>query len=101
MSNTVKSKDSNKIIGVCIAGIYPDSETYSTRNFATIHQVSVKPDYQRKGIAKAMMLKSISDASEVSPAMTLGVLTDSPAKKLYMEIGFRAGAIYYELHYQV
>jgi ribosomal protein S18 acetylase RimI-like enzyme len=101
MSNTVKSKDNNKIAGVCIAGIYPDSEAYSTSKFATIHQVSVRPEYRRKGIAKAMMLKSINDASNISPVMTLGVLKDNPAEKLYYEVGFRAGDSYSELLYTV
>ena len=101
MSNTVKNKENRKIVGVCIAGIYPDLENYSTRNFATIHQVSVKPEYRRKGIAKAMMLKSISDASNISPTITLGVLIGNPAEKLYKEIGFKAGPSYSELQYTV
>lgn len=87
MSNIVKDKASQKIVGVCIAGIYPDSPN----NFATIHQVSVRPEYQRKGIAKAMMLKAISDASFISPVMTLGVLEGNPAEALYHAIGFSAG----------
>jgi ribosomal protein S18 acetylase RimI-like enzyme len=99
MSNTVKNKEDDTIVAVCIAGIYPDSETYSTGNFATIHQISVKPEYRRKGIAKAMMLKSINDASNLSPAITLGVLKNNPAEKLYKEIGFRAGESYSELHF--
>ena len=101
MSNIVKVKKSHKIIGVCIAGIYPDSQAYSTSKFATIHQVVVKPEYRRKGVAKAMILKSISNASSVSPVMTLGVLVGNPSEKLYTEIGFRAGAVYSELKYMV
>lgn len=100
MGNIVKSKATNKIVGVCIAGIYPSSSIYSTSNFATIHQVSVRPLYQRKGIAKAMILKSINDAKSASPAMTLGVSQDNPAKYLYSEVGFRAGDSYSELHYK-
>jgi ribosomal protein S18 acetylase RimI-like enzyme len=85
---------------VCIAGIYPDSQAYSTSKFATIQQISVKPEYRRKGIAKAMMLRSINDASNISPAMTLGVLKNNPAEKLYNEVGFRTGDSYSELHYR-
>ena len=97
MSNTVKTKENSEIAGVCIAGIYPDSKNYSTRNFATIHQVSVKPEYQRKGIARAMMLKSINDASPMSPVITLGVLIGNPAEKLYKKVGFTPGPSYSEL----
>ncbi|MCL2188958.1 MAG: GNAT family N-acetyltransferase [Defluviitaleaceae bacterium] len=101
MSNVVRNKISNEIVGVCIVGVYPDAQAYSTKNFATIHQISVKPEYQRKGIAKAMLLKSISDANKISPAITLGVLEDNPAKELYNKIGFKAGALYSGLHYNI
>jgi ribosomal protein S18 acetylase RimI-like enzyme len=101
MSNVVKNKDTNRIVGVCIAGIYPDSENYSTKNFATIHQVSVKPEYQRKGIAKGMILRSINESSSVSPVITLGVMIGNPAKILYKEIGFKGGPIYTELKYKI
>ena len=101
MGNTIKVNVNHSIAGVCIAGIYPDSENYSTCNFATIHQVSVKPEFRRTGIAKAMILKSISDAFTVSPVMTLGVLIGNPAEKLYTEIGFKPGPSYSELQYTV
>jgi len=101
MSNVVKCKANNEIVGVCIAGVYPDAENYSTKNFATIHQVSVIPKYQRQGIAKAMMLKAISDAIISSPVITLGVLVGNPAELLYKKIGFMAGPRYSELVYYV
>jgi len=99
MGNLVKRKTSHEIAGVCIAGIYPSSKTYSTSNFATIHQVSVIPKYRRNGIAKAMILKSINDASSVSPVITLGVMIGNPAETLYEEIGFAPGPCYSELIY--
>ena len=101
MSNIVKTKKHDEIVGVCIAGVYPDQENYSTKNFATIHQASVKPEYRRKGIAKAMIQKSINDAAAFSSVMTLGVLIGNQAEKLYKEIGFRPGASYSELCYMV
>ena len=95
MSNVVVDEANQKIAGVCIAGIYPDSPY----NFATIHQVSVRPEYRRKGLAKAMMLKSINDAHAVSPVMTLGVLVGNPAEILYKEIGIASGPSYSELSF--
>lgn len=101
MSNVVRNRESREIVGVCIAGIYPCSESYSTKNFAAIHQVSVKPEYRRKGIAKAMLLKSIHNANAISPVVILGVLVGNPAEKLYREIGFSEGPRYSELLYTV
>ena len=101
MSNTVKSKVNNEIVGVCITGVYPEPKNYSTSNFATIHQVSVKPAYQRMGIAKAMILRSINEASAVSPVITLGVLIGNPAEELYKNIGFKPGPSYSELIYHL
>ena len=99
MSNVVRNIEKNETVGVCIAGIYPDSEKYSTGKFSTIHQISVKPQYQRRGIAKAMILKSISEANKVSPVMTLGVLVGNPAEIFYRDIGFSIGPSYSELVY--
>ena len=97
MSNVVRDEGSREIAGVCIAGIYPDS----ANNFSTIHQVSVRPKYRRMGIAKAMILKSITEASSVSPVITLGVLCGNPAETLYREVGFVAGPSYSELIYAI
>ena len=95
MGNMVKCKTNEEIAGVCIAGVYPDSPN----NFATIHQLSVKSEYRRKGIAKAMIQKSINDANSISPVITLGVLLGNPAEILYRETGFVPGPSYSELAY--
>lgn len=95
MSTLVRCKEDHTLAGVCIAGIYPNPQN----NFSTIHQVSVRPQFRRQGIAEAMMLNSISVASEVSPVTTLGVLIGNPAELLYSKIGFAAGSRYSELSY--
>jgi len=94
MGNVVRTKSGGAIAGVCIAGIYPCQSDYSTKNFATIHQLSVKPEYRRRGIATAMIQKSINDAHPVSPVMTLGVLIGNPAEKMYESMGFKTGPVY-------
>ncbi|GFZ30381.1 hypothetical protein CSC2_09070 [Clostridium zeae] len=91
----VKTKDRNKIIGACIAGIYPDSKN----NFSTIYQVSVLPEYRRQGIAKAMILNSINNANKISPVIGLGVLVGNPAQILYQNLGFIKGPEYFSLAY--
>lgn len=97
MSTLARCKEDNTLAGVCIAGIYPDSPN----NFSTIHQVSVRPQFRRQGIAEAMMLNSISIANDVSPVTTLGVMIGNPAESLYKKIGFTAGPRYSELKYAV
>lgn len=91
----VKTKDTNKIIAVCIAGIYPDS----SNNFSTIHQVSVLPAYRKQGIAQAMIMNSINTAHMISPVIGLGVLVGNPAELLYQKLGFIAGPEYFSLTY--
>jgi ribosomal protein S18 acetylase RimI-like enzyme len=91
----VKTKDTNKIIAVCIAGIYPDSQN----DFSTIHQVSVLPAYRKQGIAQAMIMNSISTAHMNSPVIGLGVLAGNPAELLYQKLGFIAGPAYYSFTY--
>lgn len=84
------------IAGVCLAGIYPDS----LNEFATIHQVSVHPRHRRRGLARAMILNSISKAYSRSPVVTLGVLEGNPAMKLYKDLGFVAGCEYGDYEYR-
>lgn len=90
-----KVKATNKIVAVCIAGIYPDSQN----SFSTIHQVSVLPAYRRQGLAQAMMLNSINTAHKTSPVTSLGVLVGNPAEALYKKLGFASGPAYYSLIY--
>lgn len=91
----VKNEDTNKIIAVCIAGIYPDSQN----SFSTIHQVSVLPKYRNQGLARAMILNSINTAHMISPAIGLGVLVENPAELLYQKLGFVNGPAYLNLTY--
>lgn len=90
-----KSKDTNKIAAVCLAGIYPDSPNA----FSTIHQVSVLPAHRRQGLAQAMILNSINSAHMTSPVIGLGVLAGNPAELLYQKLGFAAGPAYISLTY--
>lgn len=89
----VKWADTREIAGVCLAGIYPDSPN----RFATIHQVSVLPQYQGNGLGKAMLLHSISAAHALSPVIGLQVLAGNPAEQLYQHLGFLAGPAFTEL----
>lgn len=95
LGTIVKNMDNDDAVGVCIAGIYPDS----SNSFSTIYQVSVLPSYRRKGIAEAMMLRTINIANTISPVITLGVMVGNPAEQLYNKLGFSSGPSYYGLVY--
>lgn len=74
-----------KIVAVCLAGVYPDSPG----NFATVNQISVLPEYRRRGIAKCMIEMAIDKAySSSSPVIGLQVLSGNPAEHLYKKLGF-------------
>lgn len=86
----IKKRETHEMVAVCIAGIYPES----TNDFATINQVSVLPEYRRKGLANAMIRRVISNAHGKSPVIILDVMDGNPSKKLYSELGFVAGCGY-------
>lgn len=86
----VRRKSTQSLVGVCMAGVYPDSPN----RFATIHQVAVLPKCRGRGLAKAMILNTISTAHRESPVINLGVLVGNPAEKLYRDLGFRPGPEY-------
>lgn len=90
-------KETSKIVGVCIAGIYPDSPN----NFSTINQVSVLPQYRRQGVAEMMMTYSINTAHSVSPVIGLGVLVGNPAENLYRKLGFTAEPSFTDLIFKL
>lgn len=94
-SVVAKRIDTNEIAGVCIAGVYPDSPNH----FATIHQISVLPEYSGRGLATAMMLRSIHLAHRVSPVIGLQVLIGNPAEDLYRKLGFAAGPCFSDMIY--
>jgi len=97
LSTVAKERETSKIVGVCIAGIYPDS----SNNFSTIHQVSVLPCYRRQGIAEMMMTHTISIAHSISPVIGLGVLVGNPAEKLYRKLGFVAKSSFTDLAFEL
>ena len=96
----VKVKDTEEIIAVCVAGIYPTSQSNSsTKDFSTIYQVSVLPSFRKQGIAEAMIMNTINTAHRISPIIGLGVLAGNPAEVLYQKLGFISGPLYFYLTY--
>lgn len=82
--------------GVCIAGIYPDAR----ERFATVHQLSVAPPLQGRGLGRAMLLHALHAAFQhTSPVVTLQVLLGNPAECLYRSLGFVPGPAFSDLTY--
>ena len=90
MGVVVKEARTSRIVGVCIAGIYPDVPNC----FSTIHQVAVHPLFQHQGIASAMISHVVDAARRRSPVILLGVTIGNPAQRLYRRLGFRQGPVY-------
>lgn len=95
LSALIRQRGSGILAAVCMAGIYPDSPN----RFSTIHQVSVAPEHRRRGLARAMMLRTIARAADLSPVVTLGVMAGNPARGLYERLGFAAGPVYSDYRY--
>lgn len=96
MGVVVKECETNRIVGVCIAGKYPDVPN----DFSTIHQVAVHPSFQRRGIAAAMIRQVLNIAHICSPVILLGVLHGNPAETLYQKLGFRRGPVYSDYQFE-
>ena len=90
-SVSVTDVKANKIIGVCIAGRHPEenSEIYSF-----ISDLTVLPDYRRKGIAEFMLNYAISNAEQTSQLIGLCVTVGNYAENLYKHCGFLGGPIF-------
>lgn len=73
-------------MGISMAGIYPGT----AHRFSVIHQVSVRPRFQRQGVAQAMMKRSIDLAKGLgSPMIMLTVMVGNPAERVYTRLGFQ------------
>ena len=83
----VKEKGTDRIVGGCIGGVHPEM----VNQFAFIADVFVLPEYRGKGLAKAMVKHTITQAHRVTPAIKLHVLVGNPAEHLYRMLGFIAG----------
>lgn len=71
------------IVGCCMISF--------TEDIAMIPEIGVLPEYQGKGLGKALIMKTIQDILEKETSLTelgLAVTLCNPAKHLYEKIGF-------------
>ncbi|MCP4354176.1 MAG: GNAT family N-acetyltransferase [Proteobacteria bacterium] len=62
-----------------------------------LHQMQIKPEFQKMGIGAKLLSKTISQSETLQIPITLYVITSSPAKRLYDSFGFVV-SIKYEHH---
>ena len=54
-----------------------------------LHQMQILPDFQKKGIGKALLSQIITRSETLQKPITLYVMKNTPAEKLYRQIGFK------------
>jgi GNAT superfamily N-acetyltransferase len=91
-----KEKSTGRIIGGCIAGVYPEI----VNNFSGINDVFVLPEYRGIGLAQAMIKHSITAAYSITPVIKLHILIGNPAEHLYQRLGFVAGPRFTDMKYK-
>jgi len=95
--SVIRGSDENKIVGGCVAGIYPKMP----HGFAFIADVFVLPEVRGQGLAAAMLKHAITMAHPKTPLMKLHVLVDNPAVNLYHRLGFVPGPVFTDMKYSV
>ena len=86
-SHVVEDTNTQKIVGVCLAGI---GKGY-VHQFVEIADLCVAPSHRGRGLARAMIDKVLSDACGSSPFAKLCVTMGNPAEYLYRRMGFQPG----------
>jgi ribosomal protein S18 acetylase RimI-like enzyme len=53
-----------------------------------LHQLQIIPDYQGLGIGNAVLRRVLAEAGHANVAVSLSVMHDNPARRLYERLGF-------------
>lgn len=53
-----------------------------------VHQLQIIPDYQGRGIGNAVLRRVLAEAEHANVAVSLSVMHDNPARRLYERFGF-------------
>ena len=84
----IREKASNRMVALCMAGIYP-KELHP--RFSAISDITVLPEYRGRGLAKFMIQHAVTKAADTCDAVMLCVTTGNNAEALYREMGFWGG----------
>lgn len=53
-----------------------------------VHQLQITPDFQGRGIGNAVLRRVLAEAEHANVAVSLSVMHDNPARRLYERLGF-------------
>ena len=87
LSHVVVDAITNKIVGVCLAGI---GKNY-THGYVEIADICVLPKYRGRGLAKYMISRIVTQAYGIAPFVKLAVTVGNNSEYLYRQLGFIAG----------
>jgi GNAT superfamily N-acetyltransferase len=87
LSFVVIEKKTEKIAGVCLAGI---GENY-THGYVEIADICVLPQFRGKGLAKYMISRIVTQAYGIAPFVKLFVTIGNNSEYVYRQMGFIAG----------
>jgi len=79
------------IAGGLVAAIMPEIPIYAFTNYAFIHDMAVKPEFRRHGIARKLMLtaKDWATSKGVNQLRLMAAEANTPARALFEQLGFR------------
>ena len=87
-STIVIHKESNCMVGLCLAGGHPES---SCPLYSFIADLVVLPQFRGQGLADFMLRRAVTEAVNSYPLSGLCVTVGNPAESIYHKLGFWGG----------
>lgn len=88
-SSLVFHRDSGEFAALC--------HVIEWESWPMIDDIAVRPCYQGRGLATALLKKAITTVAPYYPAIRLFVTVGNPAQSVYYNLGFLPGPEFYEL----
>ncbi|MBU3208386.1 GNAT family N-acetyltransferase [Clostridium algidicarnis] len=82
-STLIYEKKTNELVGACLISIWEE--------WPNVYDIAVKPSFQKKGLAKNMLKRSLTILKKQYPTLRLFVTLGNDAEMVYRKMGFLAG----------
>lgn len=82
-STLIYEKKTNELVGACLISIWEE--------WPNVYDIAVKPSFQKKGLAKNMLKRSLTILKKQYPTLRLFVTLGNDAEMVYHKMGFLAG----------
>ena len=89
--------DGDKPVASCLIG----KDLSSPNGFSGVADIGVLPEYRRRGLARFMLKRALTEAKKHSQAMRLFVTIGNPAENLYLNLGFMRGARFTKMRFAI